>query len=213
MSDLREKLAAFLQWNQDLYGKEWFIEQKVSELEKFRQEIEHCTKCPLHQSRTNFVFGDGNENADIMFIGEAPGAEEDKQGLPFVGRSGQLLNKILAHFNMRREDVFIANILKSRPPGNRDPLPEEVAACISYLHRQIELISPKVLIALGRVAGQNLLRTDAPLRELRGKFHDFRGIPLFITYHPAYILRNMSAMDDAISDFSTVLAKISSEKE
>lgn len=208
MSDLRDQLAAFFQWNIDLFGKEWYIEERLTPLQEFKRQIENCTRCPLHKTRTNFVFGDGNENAEIMLIGEAPGQEEDLQGLPFVGRSGQLLNKVLAHFNMRREDVYIANILKSRPPNNRDPLPEEVEACIPYLHKQIEIIAPKVLLALGRVAGQNLLQTTAPLKELRGRFHTFRGIPLYITYHPAYILRNMSAIDQMIADFRTVLDKL-----
>ncbi|MEJ2637379.1 MAG: uracil-DNA glycosylase, partial [Calditrichia bacterium] len=131
----------------------------------YMREINNCQKCPLWKTRTNFVFGDGNEPADIMFIGEAPGAEEDRTGIPFVGRAGQLLNKLLAHIRLKREDVFIANILKSRPPNNRDPQPEEVAACIPYLHRQIELIEPRLIVALGRIAAQNLLQTNSSLKQ------------------------------------------------
>ena len=169
MSELEQKLKGFLTWYQDIYGSTFYADEKMSPLATFREEIGNCSKCPLHKTRTNLVFGEGSEQADIMFIGEAPGHEEDRQGRPFVGRSGKLLNKLLEEFNLRREDVFIANILKSRPPGNRDPKPEEVEACIPYLHRQIEIIAPRVLIALGRVAGQNLLGSKEPLKSLQHK--------------------------------------------
>jgi uracil-DNA glycosylase family 4 len=157
-----------------------------------RAEVAECTKCALHATRTQAVFGVGNERADWMVIGEAPGAEEDRRGEPFVGAAGQLLNAMLKAIGLEREAVYIANILKSRPPGNRDPQPEEVEACFPYLTRQIALIRPKLILAVGRVAAQNLLGTAVPLGRLRGKVHTFGelGTPLIITYHPAYLLRS-----------------------
>lgn len=149
-----------------------------------------CTKCPLGHTRRHFVFGSGNEHADVMFIGEAPGAEEDLQGTPFVGPAGQLLTKILHAIRFTRDDVYIANILKCRPPNNREPLPDEIVACEPILREQIRLIQPRLICALGRVAGQALLRTTAPLGRLRGKFHEYQGIKLLVTYHPAALLRN-----------------------
>ncbi len=161
-----------------------------STLVEFYHQIKECQKCSLGKTRKNFVFGSGNPNADAMFIGEAPGADEDSIGKPFVGRAGQLLTKMLAAINFNREDVFIANILKCRPPNNRDPLPEEVNECEPYLHRQIELIQPNVIMALGRISGQTLLRTSGSLRDLRGKLHYYCDIPMILTYHPAALLRN-----------------------
>ena len=158
-----------------------------------RAEVLQCTKCPLHQGRTQGVVGVGNPQADWMVIGEAPGAEEDRRGEPFVGRAGQLLDAMLRSIRLSRDsNVYIANILKSRPPGNRDPRPEEVAACLPYLMRQIELVRPKLLLAVGRIAAQNLLSSDAPLARLRGRVHHFgeRNTPLVVTYHPAYLLRS-----------------------
>jgi len=149
-----------------------------------------CMRCPLGQSRTKFVFGDGNPQADIMFIGEAPGADEDRQGLPFVGRAGQLLTKMIKAIELHREDVYIGNILKCRPPGNRDPKQEEIEKCEPILIRQIEIIKPKIICALGRISGQTLLRTKSSLTALRGKVHDYRGVKLMVTYHPAALLRN-----------------------
>ena len=151
-----------------------------------------CTQCDLHQGRTQTVFGVGNRQADWMIIGEAPGAEEDRQGEPFVGRAGQLLNEMLRAVGLARESVFIANILKCRPPRNRDPLPAEVTACEAWLQRQIELVDPRLILAVGRIAAQNLLKTEASIGKLRGKVHSFgeHGIPLVVTYHPAYLLRS-----------------------
>ncbi len=151
-----------------------------------------CTRCALHQTRTQAVFGVGNRQAEWMVIGEAPGADEDRQGEPFVGRAGQLLNSMLKAIGLTREEVYIANILKCRPPGNREPLPEEAATCEPYLKRQIELIKPKIILALGRIAAQNLLKTDTKIGALRGKRHVYPGteIPLVVTYHPAYLLRS-----------------------
>jgi len=159
-------------------------------LSELREVIKDCQRCPLGKTRTHLVFGVGNEKADLMLIGEAPGEEEDLQGEPFVGRAGQLLNKILEAIGLRRQDVYIANILKCRPPGNRDPLPSEVEKCEPYLFKQIELIQPKLIVALGRVAGQTLLRTTTSLSQLRGKVHNFRGVKLIVTFHPAALLRN-----------------------
>ena len=157
-----------------------------------KAEVRNCTRCPLHATRTQTVFGVGNQNADWMVIGEAPGAEEDRRGEPFVGPAGQLLNAMLKAIGLERETVYIANILKSRPPGNRDPKPEEVAACFPFLHRQIALIRPKLILAVGRVAAQHLLGTAAPLGRLRGQLHAFgeHNTPLIVTFHPAYLLRS-----------------------
>jgi DNA polymerase len=151
-----------------------------------------CTRCVLHETRTQTVFGTGNRKADWLIIGEAPGADEDRQGEPFVGRAGQLLTAMLQAIGYSREDVYITNILKCRPPGNRDPLPAEVACCHDYLERQIELIGPKLILAVGRVAAHNLLQTDIPIGRLRGRVHRYgkAGIPLVVTYHPAYLLRS-----------------------
>jgi len=156
-----------------------------------RAEVLSCAKCALHSTRTQGVFGVGNRRADWLIIGEAPGAEEDKQGEPFVGRAGKLLNAMLLSLGLPREHVFIANVLKSRPPGNRDPKPDEVAACLPYLLRQIALLKPKLMLAVGRIAAQNLLATDMPLGRLRGQVHTFGELntPLIVTYHPAYLLR------------------------
>lgn len=162
------------------------------EWEALRAEVAGCTKCRLCETRTQTVFGVGDPHARWMVIGEAPGAEEDRRGEPFVGRAGQLLNSMLRAVGLARESVFIANILKCRPPGNRDPGPDEVASCLPYLVRQVALVEPTVILAVGRIAAQNLLGTDAPLARLRGTVHRFgeAGTPLVVTYHPAYLLRS-----------------------
>lgn len=153
--------------------------------------VQACQRCALHQTRTQTVFGVGDPQAELMIIGEAPGADEDRQGEPFVGRAGQLLNEMLKGIGLSREQVYIANILKCRPPNNRDPRPEEAAECSEYLLAQIRLIRPKVILALGRVAAQRLLKTDMALGRMRGKRHNHAdsGVPLVVTYHPAYLLR------------------------
>ncbi|HXS28655.1 MAG TPA: uracil-DNA glycosylase [Steroidobacteraceae bacterium] len=160
--------------------------------EALRAAVRDCTKCALHRTRTQSVFGVGDVRAEWLVIGEAPGAEEDRRGEPFVGRAGQLLDAMLKAIGLARgENVYIANVLKSRPPGNRDPKPEEVASCLPYLARQIELIRPVLILAVGRIAAQNLLATDLPLGRLRGQVHAFGPLnsPLIVTYHPAYLLR------------------------
>jgi len=159
-------------------------------IDSFYEAIHKCKKCPLGDSRTNFVFGVGNKNADVMIIGEAPGAEEDKQGVPFVGRAGKLLTDILKAINFERDEVYIANILKCRPPKNRNPLPEEMEKCMPYLFKQIDLIKPKVILCLGLVAANNLLNQKASLTKLRGNVYEIQGIKTMVTYHPAALLRN-----------------------
>jgi uracil-DNA glycosylase len=173
-------------------------------------EVKDCTKCALSASRTQTVFGVGNREAELMVIGEAPGADEDRQGEPFVGRAGQLLNAMLRALRMPREQVFIANVLKCRPPGNRDPLPEEVACCLGYLQRQVALVKPKLLLAVGRIAAQNLLATDTPIGKLRGQLHRFgdQSTPLVVTYHPAYLLRSPGEKRRAWQDLKFVRAEI-----
>lgn len=165
-------------------------EERAGLLARFQREIGACLKCPLGETRTHFVFGAGSPDADIMFIGEAPGAEEDARGEPFVGRAGKLLDRIIEAIGFRREDVFIANILKCRPPNNRDPQALEVEACEPYLRRQIAVIRPAVICALGRVAGQTLLKTSQSLTRMRQQVHRYEGRPLVVTYHPAALLRN-----------------------
>ncbi len=162
----------------------------LDSLEKLAAHVASCTRCPLYSTATNPVPGEGNPNAGFMCVGEAPGATEDETGRPFVGAAGQLLTKILAAIDLRREDVFICNVLKHRPPGNRNPRPEEVAACSPYLIRQIELIRPKVILALGTFAAQTLLDTKLSIGKLRGQVHRYYGVPLVVTYHPAALLRN-----------------------
>lgn len=157
----------------------------------FADEIKNCVKCSnLAKTRTQVVFGYGNENADVVVVGEAPGADEDIQGKPFVGRAGKLLTDILKAINFSRDEVFICNILKCRPPENRNPLPDEIANCEPYLFKQLEMIKPKLILAVGTFAAQTLLKTKDPLGKMRGKFHDYKGIKMMVTYHPAALLRN-----------------------
>jgi DNA polymerase len=164
--------------------------QKASSVQELNTLICECMKCPLGKTRTKFVFGVGNPHTQAMLIGEAPGHDEDLQGEPFVGRAGKLLNDILKAINFAREDVFIANILKCRPPNNRDPLPLEMETCIPYLYKQIELINPKVILCLGRVAASGLLNKKLSLGQFRESDHEFNGIKVIVTYHPAALLRN-----------------------
>jgi len=174
--------------------------------ESLTRAVPACTQCVLHRSRTQTVFGVGNAHAELLIIGEAPGADEDRQGEPFVGRAGQLLNAMLGAIQLARDDVYIANILKCRPPNNRDPKPEEAAACSPFLTRQIELIEPKVILALGRIAAQWLLQSDRPIGRLRGTVHSYgsTGIALVASYHPAYLLRSPLAKAKAWEDLVLV---------
>ena len=172
------------------------IAEKSAELEKIAEEVRRCCKCGLGSSRTNAVAGEGNPNARIMFVGEAPGADEDAQGRPFVGRAGQLLDKIIAAMGLKRSDVFIGNILKCRPPENRDPRPDEIINCFPFLQRQIEIIEPEIIVALGAPAARTLLNTNKPIGQLRGQFHEYYSgigrapVKLMPTYHTAYLLRS-----------------------
>lgn len=177
----------------DLFGNEVTVKEdwEFSEsLDVMNEKVCNCQKCSLGATRTKFVFGIGNLNADIVLVGEAPGADEDAKGEPFVGRAGQLLNKILAAVELKREEVYICNILKCRPPGNRDPMPEEIVQCEPYLKKQLNLIKPRLILALGKFAASTLLNLNQPLNKMRGKVHYYNGIRTMVTFHPAALLRN-----------------------
>jgi uracil-DNA glycosylase len=182
-----------------------FFTNPADALSAIREDIGDCTRCTLHTlGRTQIVFGSGKPDADLMFVGEAPGADEDLEGVPFVGRSGQLLTKIIEAIGLARDDVYIANVIKCRPPQNRNPEPDEVATCEPFLFRQIDAIKPKVIVALGKFAAQTLLRTEDPISRLRGRLFDYRGAKLIPTFHPAYLLRNQSAKRDVWEDMKLV---------
>jgi uracil-DNA glycosylase len=175
-----------------------------------RADIGDCTRCKLHGlGRRQIVFGVGNPDADLMFVGEAPGADEDIQGIPFVGRAGQLLTKIIEAIGLKREDVYIANVIKCRPPGNRNPEPDEVETCEPFLFQQIDIIKPKVIVALGKFGAQTLLRTLDPISRLRGRVYNFRGAKLVPTFHPAYVLRNPSSKREVWEDMKLVRTLLS----
>ena len=219
-----EKIIQFLNQTKEVYGDELNIEKKIisskniirkedfpSDLDVFYNQINKCHKCSLGSSRTNFVFGVGNPNADIVFVGEAPGKNEDIHGEPFVGRAGKLLDKILVAINRtRNDDVYICNVIKCRPPNNRDPLTSEVKECEPYLIHQINLIKPKLIVALGRVAGKTLLNVDNSLKSMRGEIHNYHGTPLIVTYHPAALLRNPNWKPLAWEDFKWIQSIIES---
>ena len=181
---------------------------KSAVLTEIRDDIGDCTRCRLHKGRTKLVFGVGNENADIMFVGEGPGADEDKQGEPFVGRAGQLLNNMINAMGIRREDVYIANVVKCRPPENRTPEKDECDTCSPFLLRQIEVIQPRMIVALGAVAAKNLLGVNDSMANLRGKIYDFRGTKLVATYHPAYLLRDPRQKAEAWKDLQMVMREL-----
>lgn len=170
----------------------YFFSNKArrSSIEDFKKEVINCRKCSLAKTRKNVVFGAGSLKANLIFVGEAPGGDEDIKGMPFVGKAGMLLTKIIEAMGLKREDVFICNILKCRPPQNRNPLPEEISLCIEYLYRQIDYIKPNIICGLGKFASQTLLNTEVPITKLRGNWHEFRGIKFMPTFHPAYLLRN-----------------------
>lgn len=200
--DLSPAIGELLEYLHELGFQDLYLESQESaagstkvansgeSLDAVASEASGCTGCRLHEGRRSVVFGSGNPNADLMFIGEAPGAEEDRQGLPFVGRAGELLTRIIKAIDLTREDVYIANIVKCRPPGNRDPRPDEVSACRGFLERQIDLIQPRVIVLLGRVAAQTLLGNDLTLSRMRGQWYRVRGVETRVTYHPAALLRN-----------------------
>jgi DNA polymerase len=189
------------------------VAQTAAESERWSElqnQVSGCTLCGLEKTRTQTVFGVGNRRAELLVIGEAPGAEEDRQGEPFVGRAGQLLNSMLRAMGFPRETVYIANVLKCRPPGNRDPSPHEVSCCLPYLQRQIDLIRPRLMLAVGRIAAQNLLATDTPIGRLRGSVHQFghANTPLIVTYHPAYLLRSPGEKRKAWTDLKFARAEL-----
>lgn len=186
---------------------------RVSALMKLREEIGDCKRCKLSKQRKNIVFGEGNPEASLMFIGEAPGSEEDIQGRPFVGEAGQLLNRLIIKMGFKREEVYIANIVKCRPPFNRDPEEDEIKTCFPFLERQIEVISPSVIVSLGRISAWTLLRTKIPITRLRGKFYDYKGIPLMPTFHPAYLLRNPKDKWLVWSDMQQVIERLKARKQ
>ncbi len=214
----------YLKQTRELYGDELFLESNpVSEkkdlqtkdlifpadLDSFHQQIHKCQNCQLGQSRTKFVFGVGDPNASLVLVGEAPGEQEDLKGEPFVGRAGQLLDKILAAIDRSREkDVYICNVLKCRPPQNRDPRSDEVEQCEPYLIHQINLIQPKLIVALGRVAGKTLLNVDNSLKSMRGILHNYHNTPLIVTYHPAALLRNPNWKPETWKDFKWIRSMI-----
>jgi uracil-DNA glycosylase family 4 len=193
---------------------EYGVSDPAAALKLIREDLGDCTRCKLHKGRTNLVFGVGNPCADLMFVGEGPGADEDAQGEPFVGRAGQLLNNMIKAMGLQREDIYIANVVKCRPPGNRTPEPDECETCSPFLMRQIAAIKPKVVVALGATAAKNLLAMNSSLGELRGRFYDFRpagsdaswpGARLAVTYHPAYLLRDPRQKGEAWKDLQMVM--------
>jgi uracil-DNA glycosylase len=185
------------------------VADPVQALRLIREDLGDCTRCPLHkQGRKQIVFGVGNSRADLMFIGEAPGADEDQQGEPFVGRAGQLLNNMIKAMGLRREDVYIANIIKCRPPGNRTPERDECETCSPFLMRQIAAIKPKAIVALGAVAAKTLLAINAPMSEFRGRWFDFRGTKLAVTYHPAFLLRDPRQKKETWKDLQMVMKEL-----
>ena len=219
-------IRSYLRQQQTLFGSDIYISQvknnQVSRKDKtensdnldiYNTSICCCQECGLGKTRNSFVFGVGDPNADLMLVGEAPGKEEDLKGEPFVGRSGKLLDNILRAINKKRgEGVYIANILKCRPPNNRDPLPSEVEKCEPYLLRQIKIIKPKIIVALGRVSGKTLLKIDVPLKDMRGKIYNYNGIPLIVTYHPAALLRNPNFKKPAWDDFQWIRDQLNSRE-
>jgi len=178
---------------------------KPSALKLIREDIGDCTRCRLHKGRTNLVFGVGNVNADLMFVGEGPGADEDAKGEPFVGRAGQLLNNMISAMGIKREDVYIANVVKCRPPSNRTPEKDECDTCSPFLMLQIDVIKPKVIVALGAVAAKNLLAVNDSMSNLRGRWYDFRDSKLLVTYHPAYLLRDPRQKKEAWKDLQMAM--------
>jgi DNA polymerase len=218
---MKGALHQYLKQQKELYGNELYLSNEPAPLQEpkpekkgtvakgkldaYNQSICTCQECPLGKTRTNFVFGVGDPNADLFLVGEAPGEQEDLKGEPFVGRAGKMLDKILYAIDRKRGDgVYIANVIKCRPPNNRDPLPSEVKKCEPYLTEQISQIQPKLIVALGRVAGKTLLKMDVPLKEMRDKTHDYNGTPLRVTFHPAALLRNSNFKKPAWIDFQWI---------
>ncbi|HDH11484.1 MAG TPA: uracil-DNA glycosylase [Nitrospirae bacterium] len=195
--------------NQNRAGDEDnYISDKEDALKNLRKEIGDCHRCKLSENRKNIVFGEGNPDAELMFIGEGPGRDEDIQARPFVGNAGKLLAKMILKMGFKQEDVYIANIVKCRPPFNREPGEDEITTCLPYVEKQIEIINPKVIVSLGKIAAQSLLRSKVPISKLRGSFHDFQNIPVMPTFHPAYLLRNPKEKWLTWDDMQKVLEKL-----
>ena len=230
MDEILDILSEFFKAQKDLYGSEVLLNYKLvdqlpelrspevntkapqdnanvenlNQLDAYYHKIKGCMKCALGATRTHFVFGVGSGEADLMLIGEAPGRDEDLKGIPFVGRAGQLLTLMLQSIGLKREEVFIANVLKCRPPNNRDPQPDEIEKCEPYLLKQIEMISPKLIVTLGRFASASLLRTKSALGTLREEIHSYNDVPLIVTYHPAALLRNPQLKRQAWEDLKKI---------
>ena len=214
----KNDIHKYLNLYRDLYGDNIYLDSNVSEdmprdkskkLSEYLNSIKDCLECPLGKTRKNIVLGMGNPNADIVFVGEAPGKEEDLQGLPFVGRSGKLLDKMLFSINLSRDDVYILNVLKCRPPDNRDPSKMEIEKCEPYLKRQLKIIKPKLIVALGRISAMTILRTKESLTNMRNQIFDYEGIDFLVTYHPAALLRNPNFKKYAWEDFKLIRDKYS----
>ena len=217
-----QQLCSYLKKYNQLFAKKIYVPQKnfidknpkknqelKTILNRYQALISNCQECQLSKTRKNFVFGFGDPNADLMLVGEAPGFDEDIEGLPFVGKAGMLLDRILMAIGLNRfERVYISNILKCRPPKNRDPLPSEIEKCVPYLKKQIKIVRPKLIIALGKVAGKFLISKDIPLKEMRNHTYNYDGIPVRVTYHPAALLRNQSLKKFAWDDFKWVRSYI-----
>ena len=186
---------------------------KQKKMEFLKKEVENCDKCPLHVKRDKTVFGEGNIDAQLMFIGEAPGANEDEQGKPFVGEAGKLLTKIIQAMNMQRKDVFIANIVKCRPPKNRDPLPEEISLCMHYLISQINIVMPDIICTLGRVSSHALLQSNEPISKIRGKVFDFHGIKVVPTFHPSHLLHHPENKKLVWQDMKIIMRMLESDSQ
>ncbi|HEX3526059.1 MAG TPA: uracil-DNA glycosylase [Thermoanaerobaculia bacterium] len=185
-------------------------EERAAQLAALAATVAGCTRCRLSEGRNKVVFGSGNPNAELMLIGEGPGAEEDRQGLPFVGPAGELLTKIIQAIDLQRDDIYIANVVKCRPPGNRDPQPDEVAACRGFLEKQIALVQPRVIVALGKVAAQTLLGNESPIGQMRGRWYRIHGVPAMVTYHPAALLRNQALKRPTWEDMQQVRDRLRS---
>tara|TARA_Y100000590_G_scaffold432407_1_gene548411 strand:+ start:2864 stop:3517 length:654 start_codon:yes stop_codon:yes gene_type:complete len=210
---MNNQVVKYLNQYKELYSNDIFIDKSILNTEKtmndksldsYLKSISNCMECSLGKTRKNIVLGYGNPKADIVFVGEAPGKEEDLQGLPFVGRSGKLLDKMLAAINLSREEIYILNVLKCRPPNNRDPLPSEIEKCEPYLKKQLEIINPKLIVALGRISAMTLLRTKDSLGDMRKKIFQYEGIDFLATYHPAALLRNPNFKKFAWEDFKKI---------
>ncbi len=204
-----ESIKAYMKLEKEAGVGEYYLKKSPPSLDSLKAEVSICEKCGLSKTRKNVVFGDGSGKAKLVFVGEAPGEDEDIQGLPFVGRSGQLLTKIIEAMGLKRKDVYIANILKCRPPDNRPPTPDEITACRENLRRQIGIIKPKVICTLGKFASQTLLNTETPISALRGKFGCYNGIKVMPTFHPAYLLRNLGDKRLVWEDMKKVMKELS----